>query len=71
MPEITISSGRIQYPCIESVCDYGFKWRMYETAQKMKILGTECQRIMMRNKIQSREYLRDGGIGGTLYDSSR
>ncbi len=33
----------------------------------MKILGTECWRIVMRNNIQPKEYSMGGGTEGTLY----
>ena len=33
----------------------------------MKILGTECWRIVMRNNIQPREYSKGGGMEGILY----
>ena len=39
--------------------------------QKMKILGIECQGIMMPNTIQPREYSTGGGADGILYNPSQ
>ena len=51
---ITVAGGRIQYPYIESPPDQGLAKRIYaELSQKMKILGIECWRIMMRKNINN------------------
>ncbi len=64
----TVSGGRIQYPYTESVCDHVFQTEgVCRHFKKLKILGTECWRIVMRNYIQPRDYSRGGGTDGTLH----
>lgn len=71
---ITVSRYRTQYPYIESVCNQGFRRRVYAETSKKKILGIENYRIIMRNTIQLRDWhepLRGGGMEGSLYTPQR